>query len=204
MLHAKIDPALANLWPSVDVFGPDHNFERVMEQKGILSLKRWERPKLTKYIDVVDKNGKIWYAIGVGHGGASGVWPSQEEIANSDLVLTMDQALRIFADDLALEYEPGVNRLIKSNITSFMYSSMVHCAFNLGITRFAQTAMVKHLNTISEKTGEVKYIAACASLQLYNRARNEKTRLLEVRNGLTCRRQCEGELFLTVKEESNV
>lgn len=184
---------LVNVWPSPDVFGKGHSYERVMTTEGVDRIKRWEVYSSKKYIDVVDKHGKTWWAIGYGHGGASGVWPSQQEIADGDLVLTIKQATEILAQDLEVEYVPRTSRLIKCNLTNFMLSSMVMTSFNMGITRFAKTSMIHHLNN-------GKYIAACASLKNYNKAVNPKTLLLEERNGLTCRRMDEGSLFLTRRD----
>jgi GH24 family phage-related lysozyme (muramidase) len=161
-----------------------------MNTESIDKIKRWEVYSPTKYLDVVDKDGKEWWCIGFGHGGASGVWPSHDEIVNGNLYLTLEQATEILHNDLSVEYLPKTSNLIKCNMTTFMTGAMVMCAFNMGMTKFKKTSMVTHLNN-------GKYIAACASLKNYNRAVNPKTLLLEERNGLTCRRMDEGSLFLT-------
>lgn len=191
-----ISPELENVWPSFEVFGKGHSWERdvnTINGESVDRIKRWEVWSPKKYIDVVDKTGKTWYAIAFGHGGASGVWPSQEEIANGDLEIPLAKATEILAEDLFVEYVPGVQRAIKCNMNPYMLGSMTMTAFNMGMTKFKKTSMVTHLN-------EGKYIAACASLVNYNKAYNPKTLLLEVRNGLTCRRQDEGSLFLTKKD----
>lgn len=189
-------PELENVWPSFEVFGNGHSWERdvnTLNDESVDKIKRWEVFSPKKYKDVVDKTGKQWYAIGFGHGGASGVWPSHNEIVNGDITLTLQQATDILAEDLFVEYVPGVQRAIKCNMNPFMLGAMTMCGFNMGMTKFRKTSMVTHLN-------QGKYIAACASLVNYNKAYNPKTLQLEVRNGLTCRRQDEGSLFLTKKD----
>lgn len=183
---------LKDIWPNPDVFGPRqlHKWERVINAEAIQKIQRWEVFKATKYLDVVDKDGKEWWCIGFGHGGASGVWPSHEEILNGNLVLTREKAVSILLEDLSTEYVPRTSALIKCNLNTFMFGSMVMCSFNMGMTKFKRTSMVTHLNN-------GKYIAACAALKNYNRARNPQTLQLEERNGLTCRRMDEGSLFLT-------
>lgn len=183
---------LKDIWPNPDVFGPTqmHSYERIVNVETIQKIQRWEVFKPKKYLDVVDKNGKEWYCIGFGHGGASGVWPSHEQILNDNLVITRPQAVNILLDDLRAEYVPRTSKLIKCNINTFMFGAMVMCAFNMGMTRFAKTSMVTHLNN-------GKYIAACAALKNYNKQRNPITLQLEEKNGLTCRRMDEGSLFLT-------
>lgn len=188
-----IDPKLANIWPNETVFGTKHSYKREMNDEGLYRIQRWELFVPHKYVDVIDKDGKTWYAIGFGHGGASGIWPSQEEIANGNIELTLDQAHEIFHKDLDAEYVPGVDKSIYANITTYMFNALVMTAFNMGMTRFRKTDMVWNLN-------QGKYIAACASFISYNKAINQETRVLEVRNGLTCRRMDEGSLFLTKKE----
>lgn len=191
-----VSPELADVWPSFEVFGRAHDWERdvsVINAESVDRIKRWEVFSPKKYLDVVDKTGKEWYAIGYGHGGASGVWPSQEEIVAGDITLTLPQATEILAEDLFTEYIPGVQRAIKCNLNPFMLGAMTMCAFNMGVTRFKRTTMITHLN-------QGKYVAACASLISYNKALNPKTLQLEVRNGLTCRRMDEGSLFLTKKD----
>lgn len=186
---------LKDIWPSPDVFGPKekHNWERIVNIETIQKIQRWEVFSPKKYLDVVDKNGKEWYCIGFGHGGASGVWPSHDQILNDNLELTRAQAVNILLDDLRAEYVPRTSNLIKCNLNTFMFGAMVMCSFNMGMTRFKKTSMVTHLN-------EGKYIAACAALKNYNKWRDPKTLQLVERNGLTCRRMDEGSLFLTKME----
>lgn len=189
--QAKLE--LAAKWPSVDWIGPGHTYERKMHKVGLYKIKRWERFIPRRYPDVVDKDGKQWWAIGFGHGGASGVWPSQEEIASDTLTLTLEQGIEILDADLAVEYVPGVDRAIVANATQDMFNACVIMAFNMGMTKWKKTSVLTNLNN-------AKYVAACASFVAYNRARNPETKLLEVRNGLTCRRCDEASLFENYRE----
>ena len=77
-----------------------------------------------------------------------------------------------------------------------MFNGVAVFAFNVGVTRFRRTLVLENLN-------KGKYIAACAAFlvdpqgqSLNNRQRNAEG-ILEVRNGLTCRRADEMSLFLT-------
>ena len=189
-------PELENVWPSFEVFGKGHSWERDVNTiigEAVDRIKRWEVYSPRKYKDVMDKTGKQWYAIAFGHGGASGVWPSHDEIEFGNLEISLSKATDILAEDLFVEYVPGVQRAIKCNMNPYMLGATTMCALNMGMTKFRKTSIVTNLN-------QGKYIAACASFTNYNKAYNPETKILEVRNGLTCRRQDEGSLFLTKKE----
>ena len=187
---------LKDVWPNPVVFGKGHTYDRVMTDDGMTKIRRWETFQPKKYPDGVDVNGKPQWAICYGHSGKTGVWPSQQEIAEGELEFTEPQGSLILQQDLAVEFVPRLDRLIDCNITTHMFNGVAVFAFNVGVTRFRRTLVLENLN-------KGKYIAACAAFlvdpqgqSLNNRQRNAEG-ILEVRNGLTCRRADEMSLFLT-------
>lgn len=187
---------LVDVWPNPIVFGGGHTYDRVMNDAGMAKIKRWETFQPKKYPDGVDAQGKPQWAICYGHSGKTGVGPTQQEIAEGDFEFTEPQGLAMLKADLEVEFLPALDRLIDCNINTYMFNGVAIFAYNLGITRFRRTLVLEKLN-------QGKYIAACAAFlvdpegrSLNNRQRNAEG-ILEVRNGLTCRRADEMSLFLT-------
>lgn len=191
---------LADKWPDPRVFGSGHSYDRVMVPKGLSLLKGLELFMPQKYPDGTDKLGKIQYAIGYGHQGKTGVWPSQEEIYHGDITLTEAQGSEILLKDLEQELLPGLYRLIKCNINSYMFSACAIMLLNMGMTKFKDTLVVQYLN-------QARYVKACRSFLLddnnhgiNNQARNIAGVTVTM-DGLSVRRAVEMALFATKIEK---
>lgn len=192
-----------DMWPDVDFYGNGHEYNRQLVPEFWFRLRRWERFKSKKYVDYTLPNGTKVYAIGFGHSGHSGIWPSQEEIVNGDIELTFEQAWDILIQDVYAEYLPQLNKRIKVNITNYMLSGMMLTLFNMGETNFRKTTILDVLHT-------GKYLAACAAFlvlpdgqSVNNKARNKEGKL-EVQNGLTVRRADEMSLYATRVDKEGV
>lgn len=191
-----VSPALANVWPDPKVFGSGHSYERKMIPEGIAMLKRLEFFMPKKYPDGTDDNGKIQYAIAYGHQGKTGVWPSQQEITDGELEFTEEQGAEILRMDLEQEFLPGLDRLIKANVTTYMFNACASLLLNKGMTRFKTTLAVSYLN-------QGEYVKACRSFLLdddnngINNVSRNAAGVVITRDGLSIRRAIEMSLFAT-------
>lgn len=186
-----------DMWPKEDFYGNGHSYARALVPEFWNRLKRWERFMPKKYLDTVLKDGTEVWAIGYGHSGKSGVWPSQQEIIDGDITLTQEQAWNILQQDMYDEYVPQLSRLIKVNVTNYMFSGMMLTFFNMGETSYRKTIVLSTLHT-------GKYLAACTRFLVLedgtttnNKARDPSTHELVMQNGLSCRRADEMSLYLT-------
>lgn len=193
-----ISPDLVNIWPNPKVFGLGHTYERKMIPEGMVVAKRLEFFMPKKYQDGANEAGEIQYAIAYGHQGKTGVWPSQKEIAEGDLEFTEEQGAEILRQDLELEFVPGLDRLIKCNINTYMFNACALMLLNKGMTEFKNTLVVKYLN-------EGRYVKACRSFLLdddnhgINNVTHNAAGQLVILDGLSMRRGIEMSLFATHK-----
>lgn len=98
---------------------------------GIAHLKQWEGVKLVAYRDVAG----IW-TIGYGSTGPH-VTPG--------LKITAQQAEDLLRKDL-VRFEQAVNRLVTVPLTQYQYDALVSLAFNIGVTAFEKSTLLKVLN----------------------------------------------------------
>lgn len=101
-------------------------------------VKRFEGCKLVAYPDPGSRNGEPW-TIGYGH--------------TSDGFLKVYKGLRITQEvaDGALENDlnevaSAVDRLVKVKLTDNQFGALVSFAFNVGISAFAKSTLLKKLN----------------------------------------------------------
>jgi len=192
--------AFEDMWPKEDFYGNGHSYERMMVPEGWAKLKRWERFMSKKYVDTTIHNPdgtttEVW-AICYGHSGHSGVWPSQQEIIDNNYEFTQEEAWDILQKDMHAEYIPQLSRLIKVNVTSYMFSGLLLIFFNMGETKFKKTAILPILHT-------GKYLAACTAFLVLpdgtttNNKAGNVSGVLVMQNGLSCRRADEMSLYLT-------
>ncbi|MDE2102092.1 MAG: lysozyme [Patescibacteria group bacterium] len=80
-----------------------------------------------------DQRG-IW-TIGYGH--TAGVTPSE--------VITQGEANELLANDLRI-FEAGVNSAVEHSITPNQFSALVSFAFNVGITAFEDSTLLRLVN----------------------------------------------------------
>lgn len=139
--------------------------------EGLALIKAFEGLETEAYVDPVG----IW-TIGYGH--IQGVQPGDR--------LTEQEAEALLLKDL-IEYERGVERIVKVSINENEFSALVSFAFNVGINALKSSTALKRLNA-GDRLG------AAEALTWWNKGR-VNGKLVEL-PGLTRRRAAEKALFL--------
>ncbi|CAB5170408.1 COG3772 Phage-related lysozyme (muraminidase) [uncultured Caudovirales phage] len=98
-------------------------------------LKKFEGCKLKAY----KCPAGIW-TIGYGHTSAAGA----PEVT-SDLTISKEEALEILHRDLG-QYEKGVAKLVKVELTQNQFDVLVDFAYNAGVGNFAKSGILKQVN----------------------------------------------------------
>lgn len=144
-----------------------------ISRTGIELIKRFEGLELKAYQDSVD----VW-TIGYG-------WTQPVDGKKIGPGMVIDQAT---ADRLlkcgVVQYEQGVNQLVKVNITQGQFDALVSFAYNLGLRSLSTSTLLRKLNA-SDKQG--------ASNEFGKWVNAGSIRL----NGLVERREAERVLFLS-------
>lgn len=144
-------------------------------QLGIDLIKAFEGKRLKAYPDPAT-GGEPW-TIGYGTTTSAGVGK-----ITKGMVITEAQAESMLVRSLAA-YEFGVQRALKVAPSQQQFDAMVSLAYNIGLTNFSRSSVVKYLNTgLVEK--------AAGAFLLWNKAAGK------VMPGLTRRRAAERDLFL--------
>lgn len=138
---------------------------------GISIIKDFEGLRLTPYLCP----GKIW-TIGYGH--------TRTVIRN--MQITPERANELLADDLRL-VERAVTRLVIVPLNDNQFSALVSFAFNVGVTNFERSTLLKLLN-------RGWYEQVPAQLMRWNRANGEEL------GGLARRRAAEARLWKRAAE----
>lgn len=103
--------------------------------EGIAVMMYFENCRLTAYPDPAT-GGDPW-TIGVGDTGPDVV---------EGLTITKSEALARFANRLAREFEPGVERALRIPATQCQADAMICLAFNIGLGNFARSTLVAMFN----------------------------------------------------------
>lgn len=144
-----------------------------ISKTGIELIKRFEGLELKAYQDSVD----VW-TIGYG-------WTQPVDGKKIGPGIVIDKAT---ADRLlkcgVVQYEQGVNQLVKVNITQGQFDALVSFAYNLGLRSLSTSTLLRKLNA-SDKQG--------ASNEFGKWVNAGSIRL----NGLVERREAERVLFLS-------
>lgn len=144
-----------------------------ISKRGIELVKRFEGLELKAYQDSVG----VW-TIGYG-------WTQPVDGKKIGPCMVIDQAT---ADRLlkcgVVQYEQGVNQLVKVNITQGQFDALVSFAYNLGLRSLSTSTLLRKLNA-GDKQG------AAAEFGKWVNAGGVKL------NGLVTRRAAERELFLS-------
>lgn len=111
---------------------------RTINRETLEHVKRWEGLKLTAYPDPGSRDGTPW-TVGFGH--------------TSDGFMKVYRGLTISPAqaEAALEYDlnetaAAVSDLVKVELTDNQFGALVSFAFNVGISAFAKSTMLKRLN----------------------------------------------------------
>jgi lysozyme len=141
----------------------------MINKEGIDLIKSFESLELKAYLCPA----KVW-TIGYGH--TQGV--------DKDDVISKEQAEQLFEGDVR-EFEQGVKKLIKVDVTENQLAALVSFAFNLGIYALSKSTLLRKLN-------ERDYNSAANEFGRWIYAGGNKAPL----PGLIRRRKAEMELFL--------
>jgi lysozyme len=139
--------------------------------EGLNLIKEFEGLRLSSYLDPVG----VW-TIGYGH--TAGIKPGDK--------ISAGEAERLLLSDLA-QFEAGVDSLVTVAVNENEFSALVVLAFNIGLTKFARSSVLKRLNA-GNRSG------AADTFALWNKGRVKGA--LVVLPGLTRRRTAEKALFL--------
>src|SRR5690554_1412383 len=103
-----------------------------MSNEGLLVLRHFEGLRLKAYRDPV---GVL--TIGYGHTGPD---------VHEGLVWSQAQADKALRDRLAREFVPGVLAVIKRSMRQCELDAMVDLAYNVGVSAFQQSTLVRKFN----------------------------------------------------------
>lgn len=143
--------------------------------EGIALIKEFEGLRLKAYPDPAT-GGDPW-TIGYGTTSMAGVGKVKKGMVISEV-----QAESMLIRSLEA-FELGVQRALKVAPSQQQFDAMVSLAYNIGLTNFSRSSVVKYLNAgLVEK--------AAGAFLLWNKAAGK------VMPGLTRRRQAERDLFL--------
>jgi GH24 family phage-related lysozyme (muramidase) len=108
-------------------------------------------------------------------------YPSGKRVTINDPAISEGQAIALLQATL-VEYENGVNQLAKVPLTQNQFDALTSFAYNLGVTAFASSTLLKKLNAKD-------YVGAANEFPKWNKAGGK------VVAGLTRRRLAEQKLF---------
>jgi len=143
-------------------------FQRRTNNAGLTLIKTYEGLHLTPYLDPA----RIW-TIGYGH----------TRTVRAGMKVSNEEADQLLDDDLRL-VERAVQRLVTVPLNDNQFSSLVSFSFNVGISNFENSTLLKLLN-------RGWYEQVPAQLTRWNRAGGESL------GGLSRRRAAEGRLWNT-------
>lgn len=104
---------------------------RKTSQSGIDLIKKFEGVRLVGYRCVAGRP-----TVGVGHCGPE---------VTVGMQITQEECDRLLAQDLA-KFEAAVNGAVKVNISQNQFDALVSLAFNIGVSAFKASTLVKALN----------------------------------------------------------
>lgn len=142
-------------------------------QKGVDLIKKFEGLRLKQYRCSANVR-----TIGYGHTGPD---------VTEGLVITHQRAEELLVQDLA-KFEQGVQELVPTTVTQTQFDAMVALAFNIGLTNFRKSSVVRLL-----RAGDPK--GSADAFLLWTKARVDG--VLTVLPGLVKRREAERALFLS-------
>lgn len=143
-----------------------------VDSAGIDLISQFEGLRLNAYDDGVG----VW-TIGWG----TTVYPNGVKVKKGDKI-TLDQAKQYKSHDLA-KFEKAVNDVVKVPLNQNQFNALVSLAYNIGVSAFTNSTLVKRLN-------EGNYKAAADQFLVWVNAGSKRMQ------GLVNRRNKEREVFL--------
>ena len=129
-------------WPSADV---RHEARRAAQsnegqpmktsEEGLKVIKYFESCRLSAYPDPAT-GGDPW-TVGYGDTGPDVV---------PGLIITKEEAEQRLAKRLAEDFEPGVERMLRTEPTQCQFDAMVSLAFNIGLGSLGSSTLVRMFN----------------------------------------------------------
>ena len=113
-----------------------------MSADGLALVKEFEGLRLKAY----KCPAGVW-TIGYGHTSAAG-----SPAVNPGMEITKEEAEEILKHDM-VQYEAGVERLVKVELTQGQFDALVDFAYNAGVGALAKSTLLKKVN--AEKFDEV-------------------------------------------------
>lgn len=144
-----------------------------ISKNGIELIKRFEGCELQAYQDSVG----VWT---IGYGWTQAV---DGKKIGAGMVIDLATAERLLKCGV-VQYEQGVNQLVKVKITQAQFDALVSFAYNLGLRSLSTSTLLKKLNVGDTKGAADEFLKWC-------RAGGK------ILNGLVRRRTAERELFIS-------
>lgn len=149
-----------------------------LSQTGLNLIKKFEGCRLKAY----KCPAGVWT---IGYGSTAGVKEGQ--------VITQAEADSLLLRDLQ-RFVDAVNKAVKVEMNQNQFDALVSFTYNCGIGALQKSTLLEYVN-------KKQYNKASAEFDKWNKARNPKTKQLEVLPGLARRRDEEQALFLSVVKE---
>jgi GH24 family phage-related lysozyme (muramidase) len=134
---------------------------------GRKAISEREGNKLKAYTDTKG----IW-TIGVGHTSAAGL-PK----VVPGLTITSAESDEILTRDL-VSVENDINRLVKVPLTQNQFDALVSFVFNIGVTQFSKSTLLRKLNTKDYKGAADQFLVWVKQPELKGRRVKERAQFL--------------------------
>lgn len=150
-----------------------------LNDAGLILITRYEGFRANPYRDVAG-------VPTIGYG--TTVYSSGTRVTTKDRPITRDQALQYKMHDLA-KFSKQLDLVLTTPLSENRYSALLSFVYNLGIGTLKKSTLLKCVNDAPGMPG------IRTEFMKYIKARNPKTGLLEVWQGLVKRRAAEADLY---------
>lgn len=123
--------------------------------------------------------------LGLMHEAPSKIWIAEAKSRYPD-DLTFDQGLALLKKDVE-HFERGVTKLVKVDLKQTQFDALVSFSFNVGLTNFLTSTLLRRLNTGDYDVG--------SEFLKWSKARDRRTHEMKTLAGLMSRRKAEVALY---------